>query len=69
MKYGHNSPITVRPVRAIKNAVKDNGGVFAVRNALPFLHPLKLKRHTSIDRMLSGMSKPELEQVLAKVRA
>lgn len=83
MKF-RNNPITVKPVRAIKAAITRKVlnkitshfetvvNHHAVREAVADerrVFACQLPRHTSIERLLTGLSKPSLERVLARVSA
>lgn len=65
MKKKH--AIIARPVRAIKNAVENNGGAITVRNAMNLGQQWSLPRHVSIDRMLGGLPNHELQRIARAV--
>ena len=85
MRFTRTPPaITVKPVRAIKAAIiktvrNQTTGKFETVVNLNALHKAvamerrifvsDLPRHTSIERLLTGLSKPSLERVLARVSA
>jgi hypothetical protein len=71
--------ITLKPVRAIKKAITARiqnlvtGKTEVVVNTRGLIEAVSrerhIPRHSSIDRMLTGLSKPALERVLASVSA
>jgi hypothetical protein len=71
--------ITLKPVRAIKKAItariqnSATGETEVVVNTRGLIEAVSrerhIPRHSSIDRMLTGLSRPALERVLASVSA
>ena len=64
-----STPITTKPVRAIKNAA--NGSVVRILNAIHWHTPLHGARHIGLGRvnqMLGTFTRPQLERVLRNLQ-
>lgn len=77
-RYAYVSPPSVnKPVRAIKEALKAftrdtlTGEIVEVLNMPRLIRAVslerKIPRHSSVDTMLSGLSKPALERILHRM--
>jgi hypothetical protein len=79
MNYRETPASTVKPVRAIKEAITTRipnpmtGQMDLSINTAGLIKAVsrerQIPRHSSIDSMLTGLSKPALERVLASVSA
>lgn len=79
MNYRETPASTVKPVKAIKAAITARiqntvtGQIEFIFNTADLIKAVSrersIPRHSSIDSMLTGLSKPALERVLASVSA